>query len=86
MTIHVLTIYDLEKLIFVLKRLTSKGNTVVIIEHNLDVISNVDWIVDLGPEGGDKGGNIVFSGTLADLLKDKKSYTAQALRKLKPTL
>ncbi|OGC56318.1 excinuclease ABC subunit A [candidate division WWE3 bacterium RIFCSPLOWO2_12_FULL_36_10] len=78
--------YDLEKLIFVLKRLTSKGNTVVIIEHNLDVISNVDWIVDLGPEGGDKGGNIVFSGTLADLLKDKKSYTAQALRKLKPTL
>src|SRR3989344_5508574 len=78
--------YDLEKLIFVLKRLTSKGNTVVIIEHNLDVISNVDCIVDLGPEGGDKGGNIVFSGTLADLLKDKKSYTAQALRKLKPTL
>ena len=78
--------YDLEKLIFVLKRLTSKGNTVIIIEHNLDVISNVDWVVDLGPEGGDKGGNIVFLGTVGDLLKDKKSYTAQALRKLKPTM
>ncbi len=74
---------DLEKLIKIIKRLVNKGNTVVVIEHNLDVIANSDWVVDLGPEGGGKGGEVVFSGTVSDLIKDKKSYTAQALRELK---
>ena len=71
---------DLENLIAVIKRLTEKGNTVVVIEHNLDVIRNSDWIVDLGPEGGDAGGRLLFWGSLDELLKDKSSYTAQALK------
>jgi excinuclease ABC subunit A len=70
---------DLERLILIFKRLTTKGNTVLVIEHNLDVIKNSDWIIDLGPEGGDHGGKIIFSGTLGDLKKNKESYTAQAL-------
>jgi len=72
---------DIERLIAILKKLVIKGNTVVVIEHNLDVIKNADWIIDLGPEGGDKGGEIVFTGPLENLLKHKTSYTAQALRK-----
>lgn len=71
---------DLERLISVIKRLRAKGHTIVVIEHNLDVIKNADYIIDLGPEGGDAGGQVVFSGVLDDLLKHKKSYTAQALR------
>lgn len=73
---------DLEKLIKIIKRLVAKGNTVVVIEHNLDVISNADWIVDLGPEGGKKGGEIVFTGTVDQLRKEKSSYTGLALRDL----
>ena len=76
---------DLERLITVMKRLTHLGNTVLIIEHNLDVISNADYVVDLGPQGGNAGGEVIFCGTLAELLKDKKSYTAQALRKMQRT-
>ncbi|MBD3366211.1 excinuclease ABC subunit UvrA [candidate division WWE3 bacterium] len=71
---------DLEKLIKIIKRLVNKGNTVVVIEHNLDVIANSDWVVDLGPDGGQAGGEVVFSGSLADLKKAKDSYTAEALR------
>ena len=71
---------DLEKLISIFKRLTAKGNTVLVIEHNLDVISNSDWIIDLGPEGGDDGGKIIFEGPLGELLKDKSSYTSEALK------
>jgi excinuclease ABC subunit A len=74
---------DLEKLIKIIKRLVNKGNTVVVIEHNLDVIANSDWVVDLGPEGGEKGGKVIFSGPLSDLLKSKESYTAEALKELK---
>lgn len=73
---------DLERLISIVKRLSAKGNTVLIIEHNLDVIANSDWVVDLGPEGGDKGGEVVFSGPLGGLLKHKSSHTAQALREM----
>ena len=73
---------DLENLIQIIKRLTVRGNTVLVIEHNLDIISNADWIVDLGPEGGDGGGELLFSGSLLDLVNNKKSYTAQALREL----
>ncbi len=72
---------DLENLIAIFKRLTAKGNTVLVIEHNLDVISNSDWIVDLGPEGGDEGGQILFEGTVEQLKNfDGVSYTADSLR------
>ncbi len=73
---------DLERLIAIFKRLTSKGATVVVIEHNLDVIANSDYIIDLGPEGGDAGGQVIFNGPLVDLLEKPKSYTAQALQLL----
>jgi excinuclease ABC subunit A len=57
----------------------SAGNTVIIIEHNLDVIRNADWIIDLGPEGGDDGGRIVAQGTPEQVARNRKSYTGQAL-------
>ena len=72
---------DIEKLIHTLHRLIDKGNTVVTIEHNLDIIKEADYIIDLGPEGGAAGGNIVASGTLKQLMKKaKQSYTAQCLK------
>jgi excinuclease ABC subunit A len=70
---------DVKKLLDVLHRLTDLGNTVIIIEHNLDVIRNADWIVDLGPEGGEDGGRIVAQGTPEQVARNKKSYTGQAL-------
>lgn len=72
---------DIERLLLILRRLVSLGNTVIIIEHNMEVIKNTDWIIDLGPEGGDKGGEIVAEGTPQDLIKNNKSYTGQFLRK-----
>ncbi|MBU1017275.1 excinuclease ABC subunit UvrA [Patescibacteria group bacterium] len=72
---------DLEHLLSVLKRLVNQGNTVIVIEHNLDIIKNADYIIDLGPKGGLKGGEIIFAGPLESLLKQDKSYTAQALIK-----
>jgi len=71
---------DVRKLLDVLQRLVDLGNTVIIIEHNLDVIKSADWIIDLGPEGGDGGGRIVAEGTPEQVAKNKKSYTGQALR------
>ncbi len=72
---------DVEKLIKVLHRLTDAGNTVVVIEHNLDVIAEADWIVDLGPEGGSQGGELRFEGEIQDLLKEEtQTHTAEALR------
>ena len=73
---------DVHKLIDVFNRLVDAGNSMVIIEHNLDVIKSVDHIIDLGPEGGDQGGNIVVSGTPEEVAKCKKSYTGQFLKKL----
>ncbi len=70
---------DVRKLLDVLHRLTDLGNTVIIIEHNLDVIRNADWIVDLGPEGGEEGGRMVAQGTPEQVARVKKSYTGQAL-------
>jgi excinuclease ABC subunit A len=70
---------DVKKLLDVLHRLTDLGNTVIIIEHNMDVIRNADWIIDLGPEGGEEGGRIVAQGTPEQVSKVKKSYTGQAL-------
>ncbi len=70
---------DVRKLLDVLHRLTDLGNTVIIIEHNLDVIRNADWILDLGPEGGEEGGRIVAQGPPEQVARMKKSYTGQAL-------
>jgi len=63
-----------------LDRLVEAGNTVLVIEHNLDVIRNADWIIDLGPEGGDRGGEIVAEGPPKDIAKAKRSYTGQVLK------
>ena len=73
---------DIRKLLQVLNQLVDKGNTVLIIEHNLEVIKSVDWIIDLGPEGGDKGGEIVAQGTPKQVANSKKSYTGQYLSKV----
>src|ERR1700722_5158194 len=70
---------DVKKLLDVLHRLTDLGNSIIIIEHNLDVIRNADWIIDLGPEGGEEGGRIVAQGTPETVARVKKSYTGQAL-------
>ena len=70
---------DVSKLLDVLHRLTNLGNTVIIIEHNLDVIRNADWLIDLGPEGGEEGGRLVAQGTPEQVARVKKSYTGQAL-------
>jgi excinuclease ABC subunit A len=70
---------DVKKLLDVLHRLTDLGNTIIIIEHNLDVIRNADWIIDLGPEGGEHGGRIVAQGTPEQVARQKKSFTGQAL-------
>lgn len=71
---------DVRKLLDVLQRLVDLGNTVIIIEHNLDVIKSADWIIDLGPEGGEGGGKIIAEGTPEQVAKNKKSYTGQALK------
>ena len=71
---------DIEKLLGVLQRLVDGGNTVVVIEHNLDVIKSCDWLIDLGPEGGDAGGEIVFAGTPEDILDVIESHTGRYLR------
>ena len=73
---------DIKKLLEVLQRLVNKGNTVLVIEHNIDVIKSSDWVIDLGPEGGEKGGKVIFSGPVKDLLRQEKSYTSQALAKM----
>ena len=75
---------DVSKLLEVLHRLTDLGNSIIIIEHNMDVIRNADWIIDLGPEGGEDGGRIVAQGTPEQVARVKKSYTGQALSKLLP--
>ena len=72
--------HDVAKLLDVLHELTDQGNTVVVIEHNLEVIKTADWIIDLGPEGGDAGGEIVAAGTPEDIVREKKSYTGAFLQ------
>ena len=71
---------DVDKLLQVLQRLVEKGNTVLVIEHNMEVIKNADYIIDLGPEGGDRGGRLVFGGVPEELIKCKESYTAKYLK------
>ncbi len=77
-----LHVHDIKKLLEVLQILVDQGNTVVVIEHNLDVIKTADWIIDLGPEGGDGGGEIIGSGSPEEIAKVKKSYTGQYLNKI----
>lgn len=72
--------YDVERLLHILYKLVEKGNTVIVIEHNLDVIKNSQYVIDLGPEGGDKGGSLIYQGDIKGLLKEKKSYTGKYLR------
>ena len=71
---------DIEHLLGVINRLVDNGNSVIVIEHNVDIIKNADWIIDMGPEGGHKGGQVIFEGTPRDLLAIEESYTAQYLR------
>jgi excinuclease ABC subunit A len=73
---------DIEQLLVVLHRLRDAGNTIVIIEHNLDVIKTADWVIDLGPEGGNKGGQIVATGTPEEIARHKKSHTGEYLQRL----
>jgi excinuclease ABC subunit A len=73
---------DIEKLLEVLNRLVDQGNTVVIIEHNLDVVKTADWVIELGPEGGDEGGRVVAAGTPEALAKVPSSYTGQFLQQV----
>ena len=75
-----LSFYDVHKLMDVIQRLVDKGNSIIVIEHNLDVIRCADWIIDLGPEGGDKGGEIIATGTPEEVAANSRSYTGQYLK------
>ena len=77
-----LHIHDISQLLQVLYKLRDKGNTIIIIEHNLEVIKTADWIIDLGPEGGDEGGSVVASGTPEKIITNKKSHTGKHLKKI----
>jgi excinuclease ABC subunit A len=77
-----LSFYDVHKLLDVLQRLADMGNSILVIEHNLDVIRCADWIIDLGPEGGDRGGEIVAQGTPEEVARNQRSYTGQYLKKV----
>ena len=71
---------DVKMLINVLNNLVDKGNTVIVIEHNLDVVKSADWVIDLGPEGGAGGGEVIASGPPESVIKIKKSYTGRFLK------
>ena len=73
---------DVHKLVEILHRLADGGNTVVVIEHNLDVIKTADYIIDMGPEGGDRGGTVIAKGTPEEIVKVKKSYTGYYVKKM----
>jgi excinuclease ABC subunit A len=76
--------FDIEKLLQVLQRLVDAGNTVLVIEHNLDVVKQADWVLDLGPEGGDAGGEIVAQGTPEEIAETPGSHTGEFLRRVLP--
>ncbi|HLD82201.1 MAG TPA: hypothetical protein VJA22_03285, partial [Patescibacteria group bacterium] len=72
---------DVGRLLGVLERLVEKGNSVLVIEHNMDVIKTADWLIDLGPEGGEKGGKIICAGSPEDVVQCQESYTGNFLKK-----
>ena len=74
--------HDSELLLKVLHRLKEQGNTIIVIEHNLDVIKTADWIIDLGPEGGSQGGQLIANGSPEKIAKDKKSFTGKYLKEM----
>ena len=74
--------FDVKKLIAILNRLVENGNTVVVIEHNLDVIRQADWIIDIGPEGGRGGGEILCAGTPQQVAKSKRGYTPRFIKEI----
>lgn len=73
---------DVHKLTEILRRLTDDGNTVIVIEHNLDVIKTADYIIDIGPEGGERGGTVVAHGTPEDVAENENSYTGKYIKKM----
>ena len=73
---------DVKRLVEVLQRLVDAGHTVIVIEHNLDLIAEADWVIDLGPEGGDEGGRLVAEGTPEDIARNKRSHTGRFLSPL----
>lgn len=75
-----LVFYDVHKLMDVIQRLVDKGNSIIVIEHNLDVIRCSDWIIDLGPDGGDRGGNVIATGTPEEVAEHSDSYTGSYLK------
>jgi excinuclease ABC subunit A len=77
-----LSFYDVHHLLNVLQRLVDKGNSILVIEHNLDVIRCADWAIDLGPEGGDKGGEVIAVGTPEEVAQNQRSYTGQFLKQV----
>ena len=77
-----LHIHDIDQLLKIIYKLRDRGNTIVIIEHNLDIIKTADWIIDMGPEGGNKGGRIIAEGAPETISNNKKSYTGKYLKKI----
>ena len=80
-----LSFYDVHKLMDVIQRLVDKGNSIIVIEHNLDVIRCSDWIIDMGPEGGNRGGEIIAMGTPEEVATNKNSHTGDYLKKVLET-
>ena len=78
--------YDIEMIKKLIDKIIKNNNTVVAADHNLSLISNADYIIELGPQGGEAGGNLIFQGKLNDIINDKKNITAQYLKKIKKTL
>ena len=74
--------HDIELLLKVLHRLKEQGNTIIVIEHNLDVIKTADWIIDLGPEGGSQGGQLIANGSPEKVARDKQSFTGKYLKEM----
>ncbi|NGM90851.1 hypothetical protein G5B35_26465, partial [Parapusillimonas sp. SGNA-6] len=72
--------HDIQKLLQSFDALLRQGNSILVIEHNMDMIKSADWVIDIGPEGGNKGGNVVFAGTPENLVQCKESYTGQFLK------
>ena len=75
-----LDLSDIQNLLKLFDFIVSRGNTLVVIEHNLEVMKQADWIIDIGPDGGDKGGEVVFTGTPMEMLRSAKTLTADSLR------